>query len=95
MDAATKTDMAAYTGCIAGALTRDEFVAALTAAGLTDIDITETHRVHEKAGSAIVRARKPDTDCCAADAQATCCEPAAKDECCGTEATAGGGCGCS
>ena len=95
MDAATKADMAAYTGCIAGALTRDEFVAALTAAGLTDIDITETHRVHEKAGSAIVRARKPDTDCCAADAQATCCEPAAKDECCGAEATAGGGCGCS
>jgi ubiquinone/menaquinone biosynthesis C-methylase UbiE len=95
MDAATKADMAAYTGCIAGALTRDEFVAALTAAGLTDIDITETHRVHEKAGSAIVRARKPDTDCCAADAQATCCEPAAKDDCCGTEATAGGGCGCS
>ena len=95
MDAATKADMAAYTGCIAGALTHGEFAAALTAAGLTDIDITETHRVHEKAGSAIVRARKPDTDCCAADAQATCCEPAAKDECCGTQATAGGGCGCA
>ena len=95
MDAATKADMAAYTGCIAGALTHAEFADALTAAGLTDIDITETHRVHEKAGSAIVRARKPDTDCCAADAQATCCEPAAKDECCGSQATAGGGCGCA
>jgi arsenite methyltransferase len=94
MDAATKADMAAYTGCIAGALTHREFVAALTAAGLTDIDITETHRVHEKAGSAIIRARKPDTDCCAADARATCCEPAAKDECCGAQATASGGCGC-
>jgi ubiquinone/menaquinone biosynthesis C-methylase UbiE len=94
MDASTKADMAAYTGCVAGALTHDEFVEALTAAGLTDIDITETHRVHEKAGSAIVRARKPETDCCAAEAQATCCEPAAKDECCGVGATAGGGCGC-
>ena len=29
------------------------------AAGLTDIEITETHRVHEHAGSAIIRARKP------------------------------------
>ena len=34
MDEATKADMAAWTGCIAGALTRDEFERALTAAGL-------------------------------------------------------------
>ncbi len=94
MDAATKADMAAYTGCIAGALTHEEFAAALTAAGLTDIDITETHRVHPQAGSAIIRARKPDTGCCATDAQAACCEPTAKDQCCSAEATAGGGCGC-
>lgn len=59
MDAATKADMQQFTGCIAGALTRREFEDALAAAGLTDIEITETHRVHEKAGSAIVRARKP------------------------------------
>ncbi len=58
MDAATRADMAAWTGCIAGALTRQEFVANLQAAGLTDIEITETHRVHEHASSAIVRARK-------------------------------------
>jgi arsenite methyltransferase len=94
MDAATKADMAAYTGCIAGALTREEFADALGAAGLTDVEITETHRVHEHAGSAIVRARKPAADCCDTDAQAACCEPAAKSECCGTEATADGGCGC-
>jgi arsenite methyltransferase len=59
MDAATRTDMAAYTGCIAGALTRDEYTRYLAGAGLTEIEITETHRVHEHAGSAIVRARKP------------------------------------
>jgi arsenite methyltransferase len=94
MDAATKADMAAYTGCIAGALTREEFADALAAAGLTDVEITETHRVHEHAGSAIVRARKPAADCCDTDAQAACCEPGAKSECCGTEATADGGCGC-
>jgi ubiquinone/menaquinone biosynthesis C-methylase UbiE len=59
MDAATKADMQQFTGCIAGALTRREFEDALTAAGLEDVEIQETHRVHDKAGSAIVRARKP------------------------------------
>jgi SAM-dependent methyltransferase len=59
MDAATRADMAAWTGCIAGALTREQFERALADAGLTDIEITETHRVHEHAGSAIIRARKP------------------------------------
>ncbi len=59
MDAATRADMAAYTGCIAGALTEDEFRDALSAAGLIDVEIRETHRVHDQAASAIVRARKP------------------------------------
>ena len=59
MDAATRNDMAQWTGCVAGALTRDEFEAALRDAGLTDVEIVETHRVHEHASSAIVRARKP------------------------------------
>jgi arsenite methyltransferase len=59
MDEATRADMAAYTGCIAGALTEEEFRSALVAAGLADIEIRETHRVHDQASSAIVRARKP------------------------------------
>jgi arsenite methyltransferase len=59
MDRATRADMAQWTGCIAGALTRDEFEQALTNAGLVDVEIRETHRVHEHAASAIVRARKP------------------------------------
>ena len=59
MDAATRADMAQWTGCIAGALTRTEFEGALTAAGLVDIEIRETHRVHEHAASAIIRATKP------------------------------------
>jgi arsenite methyltransferase len=54
--------MQEWTGCIAGALTRAEFEEALVGAGLTDIEINETHRVHEHATSAIVRARKPTTD---------------------------------
>ena len=59
MDDATRADVAQYVGCIAGALTHDEYRRHLTDAGLVDIEITETHRVHEHAGSAIIRARKP------------------------------------
>jgi arsenite methyltransferase len=59
MDDATRADMQQWTGCVAGALTRAEFEDALTAAGLIDIELNETHRVHKHATSAIVRARKP------------------------------------
>jgi arsenite methyltransferase len=59
MDETTRRDMQQWTGCIAGALTEDEFRAGLEAAGFQDLEIRETHRVHEHAGSAIVRATKP------------------------------------
>jgi SAM-dependent methyltransferase len=59
MDDQTRRDMAQWTGCIAGALTGDELESALQAAGFTDVEIRGTHRVHEHAGSAIIRARKP------------------------------------
>ncbi len=104
MDEATRADMAAWTGCIAGALTRAEFERSLTAAGLTDIEIRESHRVHEHAAAAIIRARKanPADDvaaCCSTSTLAVCCEPEAKSECCGTAAadntTAPTSCGCA
>ena len=59
MDQATREEMRQWTGCIAGALTREEFEHALSAAGLQDIEIRETHRVHAHASSALIRARKP------------------------------------
>jgi SAM-dependent methyltransferase len=59
MDEATRADMQAWTGCVAGALTRPEFETVLENAGFAEIEITETHRVHRHAASAIVRARKP------------------------------------
>jgi ubiquinone/menaquinone biosynthesis C-methylase UbiE len=59
MDEATRADMRQWTGCIAGALTTAQFERALADAGLAEIDIRETHRVHEHAGAAIIRARKP------------------------------------
>ena len=60
MDEETRAGIAEWTGCIAGALTRREFERALADAGLEQVEITETHRVHASAGSAIIRARKPD-----------------------------------
>ena len=55
----TRADMREWTGCIAGALTRDEFEASLAAAGFENIQLNETHRVHDQAASAIVRATLP------------------------------------
>jgi arsenite methyltransferase len=59
MDDETRADMQKWTGCIAGALTRSQFEAALAGAGLVDVEIRESHRVHDQAASAIIRARKP------------------------------------
>ena len=59
MDDATRRDMAQWTGCVAGALTEDEFRRELAAAGLEGVEVRETHRVHEHAGSAIVTATVP------------------------------------
>jgi arsenite methyltransferase len=59
MDDATRADMAQWTGCIAGALTEEEFRDGLAAAGFTEIEIRPTREVHDFASSAIIRARKP------------------------------------
>jgi arsenite methyltransferase len=58
MDDETRQSMAAWTGCVAGALTEAEFRAELEAAGFEDVEIRGTHRAHEHAGSAIIRARR-------------------------------------
>ena len=59
MDEQTRQDMQQWTGCIAGALTPNDFDRKLSDAGLIEIEVRETHRVHEHAASAIIRARKP------------------------------------
>ena len=59
MDESTRRDMQQWTGCIAGALTEDDFRDQLEAAGFEGIQIRPTHRVHEHAASAIIRARIP------------------------------------
>jgi len=59
LDDDIRRDMAQWTGCIAGALTMDQYRALLKDAGLTAIEVNETHRVHPHAGSAIIRASRP------------------------------------
>jgi len=97
LDEQTKGDIAAWTGCIAGAITEDEFRAALRDAGFENIEIIHTHGVHDLASAAIIRAGKPLADsCCTPDALAVCCEPAAKPGCCGpATAQAPPSCGCA
>jgi arsenite methyltransferase len=91
MDERTRVDMQAWTGCIAGALTRAEFIDGLQAAGFSDVEIRETHRVHNAATSAIIRARKPELgDCCDREA---CCRTSEKEACCG-DPSESGSCGC-
>jgi hypothetical protein len=58
-DEATRGNMDRWTGCIAGALTRSEYLRLVTAAGFSDAGVEETHRVHPSAGSGIVRPHKP------------------------------------
>jgi arsenite methyltransferase len=59
MDEETRRDMQQWTGCIAGALTEADFRRELEIAGFEEVEVIETHRVHEHAGSAIIRARMP------------------------------------
>ena len=60
IDASSRAGMMAWTGCIAGALTQAESRDALSAAGLEQIEIRETHRVHECAAAPMARAGKPE-----------------------------------
>jgi arsenite methyltransferase len=59
MDEATRADMEQWTGCIAGALTEADYRVQLESAGFEAVEIRKTHRVHEHAASAIIRARTP------------------------------------
>jgi arsenite methyltransferase len=59
MDDATREELEEWTGCVAGALTRHDYTRLLETAGLTDVEIIESHRVHAHAAAATIRARKP------------------------------------
>jgi arsenite methyltransferase len=68
-----------YVGCIAGALSRREYVAGLEAAGFADVSVEFTHEVADGMHGAIVKAHKTETP---AAKGLPVVEPAAKAGCC-------------
>lgn len=62
LDGDARANIDQWTGCVAGALTNDAYTTLLVGAGLDDVEIVESHRVHEHAAGAIIRARKPRAD---------------------------------
>ena len=51
-----KADLASWTGCIAGALTEQEYRDGLVTAGFSDVQVIPTHDVGDDVISAIIRA---------------------------------------
>ncbi len=91
---AERAERGSYVGCIAGALTRAEYVDGLTAAGFVDADVVFTHEAAPGMHGAIVRATKPANSCCPPVEQQACCQPEDKAACCGTGQHPVGECGC-
>ncbi|MGI8880560.1 MAG: arsenite methyltransferase [Jatrophihabitans sp.] len=56
---ADRSERGSYFGCIAGALSRQEYLDGLTAAGFVDADVSFTHEAAPGMHAAIVRAGKP------------------------------------
>jgi SAM-dependent methyltransferase len=54
-----RAERGSYAGCIAGALSFEEYEAGLRAVGFSEISVTATHEVGDGMFSAIVRATKP------------------------------------
>jgi arsenite methyltransferase len=59
LSAADRAAAGSYVGCIAGALSRSEYLNGLTAAGFTDASVTFTTEAAPGMHSAIIRAVKP------------------------------------
>ena len=59
LSTAERAERGSYVGCIAGALSRTEYLDGLAAAGFTDATVTFTHDVVEGMHGAIIRAGKP------------------------------------
>jgi arsenite methyltransferase len=59
LSAEDRAQRGAWVGCIAGALSRSEYEAGLTAAGFTEVSVTFTHQVGDGLHSAIIKATRP------------------------------------
>jgi arsenite methyltransferase len=56
---AERAERGSYVGCIAGALSRTEYVSGLAAAGFTDVVVDFTHQVADGLHGAIIKATRP------------------------------------
>jgi arsenite methyltransferase len=54
-----RIDRGSFVGCIAGALSNEEYFATLSAAGFVDISVEYTHEVAPEMHGAIIKAAKP------------------------------------
>jgi SAM-dependent methyltransferase len=59
LTAEQRAERGSYVGCIAGALSRDEYRSGLASAGFTQVSVTFTHQVGDGLHSAIIRATRP------------------------------------
>jgi SAM-dependent methyltransferase len=59
LSAAERAERGSYAGCVAGALSRSEYIAGLEAAGFTGISVRFTHEFADGMHAAIVQANKP------------------------------------
>jgi SAM-dependent methyltransferase len=59
LSVAERAERGSYVGCIAGALSRREYIEGLSAVGFVDADVTFTHEAVPGLHGAIVRATKP------------------------------------
>jgi len=59
LSASERAGRGSYVGCIAGALSRSEYVDGLVSVGFVDVDVTFTHEAAPGMHAAIVRATKP------------------------------------
>jgi ubiquinone/menaquinone biosynthesis C-methylase UbiE len=57
-----RAERGSHVGCIAGALAKGEYEAALEAAGFEDVSVRFTHQVADGLHGAIVKARRPVPD---------------------------------
>ena len=83
LSAADRAERGTYVGCIAGALSRTEYLDGLAAVGFTDAEVTYTHEAAPGMHSALIRATKPATGA----STATCCTPAHSASCCAQPST--------
>jgi arsenite methyltransferase len=56
-----RAERGSYVGCIAGALSKSEYIAGLEAAGFEEVSVEFTHEVADGMHGAVVKARKTET----------------------------------